>query len=746
MMHTPDPSQPPPPLFDRENPGQLLRTMGGISLLLTLIVGVSAFAQHDVSPIHGLTALGVCIALCAGLLGFRRHPDRLPSRGVLWGAWLIILIGAAFTGGNRTTSLSAIPVLIVLVGWLFGMRHALLMTAVSILALLGMSLSEQYDWLPMGGSSPPLSRWMVLSNVLLLTAFLTLHSRRLYLSRYQALHRLSATLGLLTEGTPIMLAAVDGRGCYSYVNQNYAHFHGLAPTALRGSLVDAVLGDGIQQHNLARLDAGGGSATFRSRRHNRQTGDERWIETCLRSATATDGRTDGYYALLRDITDEVRTEEEIRFLAYHDALTGLPNRILLADRLRQAIARAARDDTLVAVCYLDLDRFKFFNDTWGHTVGDEILVQVAGRLRDSLRGSDTVARLGGDEFLVLIGGIADRQEMPAALARLLGTVSQPVVLEDGAEIRISASAGVALFPRDGEEPDVLLRHADQAMLLAKQSGRARYALFDTELEQRNHHLQRIVSSVDRGLDGGQFRLFFQPKVNLRLSSVIGAEALIRWEHPDEGLLLPDAFLPWLESSPVGVRLDRWVLAAALDQMSRWHAAGLDIPVSINVSGHHLLAPDFVDHLTAQLIAHPSVAPERLELEILETTAMEDVDQVARVIRACTALGVSFALDDFGTGYSSLTYFRRLPARTLKIDRSFVRDILADPEDLAIVKGVVALARSFGRQVIAEGVETPEHCGPLLSLGCDCVQGYGIGHPMPAAEFPGWVRTWKSVNG
>ena len=287
---------------------------------------------------HWLSS-GLLLVLVSPLLALQFDLGA-PAAGVLWGTWLIIVVGAAFTGGNRTTSLSAVPVLIVLVGWLFGMRHALIMTATSILALLGMSLSEQYDWLPMGGSSPPLSRWMVLSNVLLLTAFLTLHSRRLYLSRYQALHRLSATLGLLTEGTPIMLAAVDGRGCYSYVNQNYAHFHGLAPTALRGSLVDAVLGDGIQQHNLARLDAGGGSATFRSRRHNRQTGDERWIETCLRSATATDGRTDGYYALLRDITDEVRTEEEIRFLAYHDALTGLPNRILLADRLRVALAHS----------------------------------------------------------------------------------------------------------------------------------------------------------------------------------------------------------------------------------------------------------------------------------------------------------------------------------------------------------------------------------------------------------------------
>ncbi|MBP8133788.1 MAG: EAL domain-containing protein [Zoogloea sp.] len=256
-------------------------------------------------------------------------------------------------------------------------------------------------------------------------------------------------------------------------------------------------------------------------------------------------------------------------------------------------------------------------------------------------------------------------------------------------------------------------------------------------------LHQIAASVEKGLADGEFRLFYQPKVNMRLGTVIGAEALIRWQHPEEGLLLPASFLPYIEGNPMASRLGQWVLGEALSQIRQWATQGLQLSVSVNISSHHLQDADFTEQLANLLDAHPDVPAERLEIEILETSAMEDVEKTARIIRASSVLGVSFALDDFGTGNASLTDFRRLPAQTLKIDKSFVRNILEDPEDLAIVKSIVALANSFERQVIAEGLESIAHGAPLLGLGCDCAQGYGIAHPMPADAIPPWIANWTA---
>ncbi len=607
------------------------------------------------------------------------------------------------------------------------------------LLLLGISLSEHYNWIPQAGPVPPLARWLMLCAIFCSMGFFTVLSHRLYLRRYSEQARLAATLALVTEHSPIMLASVDSDGRYRYVNNNYAHFHGKATENLVGSPVtDTVGADTVRQIRQTLLKNDGRGA-YRSRRQDPVSGIERWLETSVQQAVGSD---DGYYAILRDVTDEVRSAEQINFLAYHDSLTGLPNRALMIDRLHQAILRGQREDSLVVVCYLDLDRFKFLNDTWGHSTGDSMLVQLAARLQDCVRGTDTVARLGGDEFVVLMGGIKKREEIPATLSRLLKAVGCPTPISETRDIAISASIGVSVCPLDGEEPEVLLRNADQAMLMAKQSGRNRYCLFDTELDHRARTLHQIAAKVEKGLDTGEFVLFYQPKVNMRLGSVVGLEALIRWAHPDEGLLLPAGFLPYVEGSDIATRLGQWVLTEALSQMSRWAAIGVHLPISVNISGHHLQAPGFSEHLTHLFQAHPALPAERLEIEIPESTAMDDLEKIARIIRDNTALGVRFALDDFGTSNASLTCFRRLPAQTLKIDRSFVHDILKDPEDLAIVKGVVAVARSFGRDVIAEGLESIEHGVALLGIGCDCAQGDGIASPMPAEAVPAWLAHWQ----
>jgi diguanylate cyclase (GGDEF)-like protein/PAS domain S-box-containing protein len=449
----------------------------------------------------------------------------------------------------------------------------------------------------------------------------------------------------------------------------------------------------------------------------------------------------GSFAVVSDITPMKKHQSQLEHIAHYDALTGLPNRVLLADRLHQAIAQAGRRQTLMALVYLDLDGFKPINDNYGHDVGDELLVALSQRLKETLREGDTLARLGGDEFVVVLIDLTDVTECENVLSRMLVAVAEPVQIKDKF-LRVSASLGVTLFPRDDGDADTLLRHADQAMYIAKQAGKNRYHLFDVDHDvalKMRHESQELIR---RALNQREFVLYFQPKVNMRTGKVIGAEALIRWQHPERGLLPPGEFLPVIEDDPISVELGDWVISAALTQMREWNAAGLNISVSVNVGARQLQQQNFVSRLSALLAAYPEVRAEQLELEILETSVLKDMAQVSELMHACRALGVGFALDDFGTGYSSLTYLKRLSADLLKIDQSFVRDMLDDPDDLAIVQGVVGLANAFHRKVLAEGMETGAHGVVLLRLGCELAQGYGIAKPMPADQFAGWLATWR----
>ena len=449
----------------------------------------------------------------------------------------------------------------------------------------------------------------------------------------------------------------------------------------------------------------------------------------------------GYFAAIFDnITERKQAEQHIAHLAYHDALTQLPNRALLTDRLQQAMAQTLRDQRRLAVCYLDLDNFKPINDVWGHAQGDRVLIDVAQRLRQGVRAGDSIARIGGDEFVLLLNELLDIGECERALDRVMLTLQTPFSIADRPTL-ISASLGVTLYPDDDNDPDVLLRHADQAMYTAKQAGGNRYQLFDPDFDRRARSYREIRQRVRGGLMAGEFCLYYQPKVDMRRGAVIGAEALIRWRHPDEGLLAPARFMPAVDAGELSVTVGEWVLNEALRQMAVWAAQGLQLPVSINLSGRHLQQPGFVTHLQTALAMHSTVPPDWLELEILETAALEDLTATSRLIEECRRLGVQFALDDFGTGYSSLTYLKHLPVQLLKIDQSFVRDMLTDSEALAIVRGVIGLSLAFHRSVIAEGVETVAHSCELLRLGCYLVQGYTIARPMPAAQIPDWVTGW-----
>ncbi len=454
------------------------------------------------------------------------------------------------------------------------------------------------------------------------------------------------------------------------------------------------------------------------------------------------GRLTHYVGIFLDITPNKENEHRLERLAHYDALTQLPNRILLADRMRQAMAQANRSKEVLAVCYLDLDGFKPVNDLHGHNAGDRLLVEIGRRLQDVLRATDTVARLGGDEFALVISGIHTLGECERTLDRVLHSIALPFQLPDGAEVRVSGSLGLTLYPDDNADSDGLLRHADQAMYLAKQQGRNRYHVFDSERDRQVHARSEALQCLAQALHDQEFVLYYQPKVDMRRGQIIGAEALIRWQHPKRGLLPPGEFLPIIEESELAVDLGQWVIDQALQQLQAWARQNINLSISINISAQHLQRQDFMQNLRKSLAQYPEISPSRLELEVLETSALADLAHVSAVIAECQSMGLVFALDDFGTGYASLSYLRRLPAKILKIDQVFVRDMLDDKEDMAIVEGVIALAKTFNRTVIAEGIESVEQGVLLMHLGCHLGQGYGIARPMPIEKLNAWLTQYQ----
>ncbi|MCG6118291.1 MAG: EAL domain-containing protein [Aquimonas sp.] len=447
--------------------------------------------------------------------------------------------------------------------------------------------------------------------------------------------------------------------------------------------------------------------------------------------------------IVRDITDFKRQQLQLQRIAHYDPLTQLPNRVLLADRLQQAMAQASRRGRCIAIVYLDLDGFKEVNDQRGHDAGDRVLVSIAQRMRQTLRESDTLARLGGDEFVAVLDDLATPQACLPTLSRLI-EAARLEMRDGGVSLRVSASLGVTFYPQaQGIDADQLLRQADHAMYQAKQSGKNRFHLFDIErdIALRGHHA--TLADLARALERQEFVLHYQPKVDMQDGTVVGVEALIRWQHPDGRLLLPGGFLPALEGQPLALDLGRWVAENAMAQLARWQAQGLPLSMAINISAGELQSPGFLETMANLLASYPHVAPNQLQLEILESSALQDLGHVAELMTHCRALGLRFAIDDFGTGYASLTYLKHLPAETLKIDRSFVRDILDDPESLSILEGVIGLARAFRRDVVAEGVESIEQGAVLLRLGCRIAQGFGIARPMPAEDVAAWVAAWRN---
>jgi len=445
-----------------------------------------------------------------------------------------------------------------------------------------------------------------------------------------------------------------------------------------------------------------------------------------------------------DITQQKNHQQELEYVELHDVLTGLPNRNLFLQLLKTTMLTSEDDRRLMAVIYLDIDNFAEINDQYGVETGDRLIVAISQRVRDSVREHQSLARIGGDEFVLILTGFSQEGDIASPVKRLLMHLAEPMLI-NGYSLECSASIGIAFYPQAHKvDADGLIRQASQALYQAKQAGKNRYAVFDPDNDSMTRRKLEKIEAIRQGLLQQQFVLYYQPKVNMHTGHVSGAEALIRWQHPQKGLLLPGYFIPVIEQHHLSVAIGNWVLESAFRQLDQWIEVGLpkDFVVSVNIGVVQLHDPSFKEYLVELLKRYPRVSANQLELEILETGAIDDISYVSGLILELQSYGFTCSLDDFGTGYSSLTFLKNIPARTIKIDQSFIRTLPHDPEHFMIINSILGLAKSLNRQVIAEGVENILHGELLLELGFTAAQGYAIAKPMPAEVLPDWVATWQ----
>ena len=521
-------------------------------------------------------------------------------------------------------------------------------------------------------------------------------------------------------------------GNYLDANPALAHIYGFgSPHELMASLRDIgrqLYVDPQRRDEFMRIVKARGSVTGFESQVYRKNGDVIWISENARVVIGEDGRPLAYEGTVEDITERRLYQTRIEHQANYDTLTGLANRSLLQDRLEQALLTATSFGTRIAVAFVDLDRFKFINDSLGHHVGDELLKEVAARLQSCVRECDTVARLGGDEFVLLIHGHSGSESVRQIMECMLAAVAQPWTIAQG-EFNVSCSIGVALHPEDGEEARTLLKHADSAMYRAKDSGRNNFQFFTRELNTLMTERLEMESHLRRALDRQQFVLCYQPRVELDGGRIVAAEALLRWRIPHRGTITPQRFIALAEETGLIVPIGKWVLRTACAQNKAWQDEGLPpIVVSVNVSARQFRQENIVATV-AEVLRDTGLEARYLELELTESMVMHDAPQLVAMLDELKQLGVQIAVDDFGTGYSSLSYLKRFPVDRLKIDRSFVEHIASDPDDATIVRTIIALGHNLGLKVVAEGVESDEQLRFLRSNRCDEAQGFLISRPV-----------------
>ncbi|OYU46194.1 MAG: sensor domain-containing diguanylate cyclase [Burkholderiales bacterium PBB4] len=554
--------------------------------------------------------------------------------------------------------------------------------------------------------------------------------------------RAEVTLSSIGDG----VITTDARGCVQSLNDAAYFLTGFSLEQARGKALALVFrldpsGPGAQELNHAMATDGPVFARQQVLLH--RSGERYAVEYTASPIRKPSGIAMGTVLVFRDVTETRELQQQLYWQSRHDPLTGLDNRAALADRLGQALLLARQEARPLAVCLLDLDHFQSVNDRFGTALGDRLLKDVAARLLGLAGPGDAVARLGGDEFALLLNGLEDEQAIRQRLSQVLVRLAEPYLVGERL-MHTSASVGVAIFPQDDATPDLLLRHADQAMWQAKQTGRNCLHIFDARHDQEVQTNFSRHARIALALKRGELELYYQPKVHLFSGAVLGLEALVRWQHPEQGLLDPGHFLPVIENSALSVELGEWALREALGQMKRWGTQGYRWSVGVNIAAAHFHRADFAARLRSILSEFPMILPSQLELEVLESTALADLEQMRTVMQECQALGVRFALDDFGTGFSSLSYLKALPAETLKIDQSFVKGVMEHRDDMTLVGAIVSLAKAFERSVVAEGVETIAQGQRLMALGCESAQGYAIARPMPASDVAGFVQGYKNI--
>ncbi|MFC6672459.1 EAL domain-containing protein [Marinobacterium aestuariivivens] len=545
-------------------------------------------------------------------------------------------------------------------------------------------------------------------------------------------------LQFITDHAPVHIAQCDKEYRYRFVNQSYAGLFGLQPEDLVGKTAAQIMDrDSCAQARPDMAAALAGSAVSSDMILRSKTGPRVYLAHYVPERSAT-GEVVGFISAISDITARKEAEARIESLAHFDQLTGLPNRSLLKDRFDYVLGMAHRNGEPLAVMFLDLDHFKKINDTLGHGAGDEVLIEVARRLKARLREADIVSRLGGDEFIVVLPDTDEEGAIHVALS-LIEAFSPSCNIDDQ-ELLVTPSIGIALYPHDGEDFDTLSRNADAAMYRVKQSGRNGYSFYAPEMQAQSVRYLQLAGALRQALQRDELQLHYQPQLSIRDGRVVGAEALLRWRHPEWGMVSPAEFIPIAEESGLITPIGEWVIRTAVRQMKAWRARGLpEMPVAVNLSAVQFRQENITELIT-RILDEEGLPYHLLELELTEAVAMDDAQRAVRIMDSLHEQGIRMSIDDFGTGYSSLSYLKKFKVSKLKIDQSFVRDLDEDPEDKTIVGTIIHMAASLGMKTIAEGVETASQLAFLRLHGCDEVQGFYFSKPLPAGQFEAFARS------